>query len=103
MTFRVFHSDMKYESKWETVETDIFIWMSDYVLKNYRIYDADHCGDESVEFVVDREGELSFYRFTYSWWIDYDPEWDLKDSIHYEVVPEVKFSYPAIDRDWIKL
>ena len=52
--------------------------MTKYFNDIMRIWDADICGDVEVDFVFDN-GEA--YSLEYSWWIDYDPEWDLKSDL----------------------
>lgn len=94
---------MKYEDNWIHFETDdLPKYLSDYMSKKYKIYDADECGDKAVQFVITDENlNSSFYKFTYTWYCDYDSDEYIIDDVYYEELNSVTFKYPKFDRDWI--
>lgn len=73
--------------------------INEYFLDEIKVYDADLCGNIWVEFVFDN-GRA--YLLEYSWWIEYDPEWDLCEEKIIKEIPlsDVKKCQTKY-RDWI--
>lgn len=74
-----------------------------YMETVYWIYDADTCGNETLQFVVRENGVETYWEVEHAWWIERDPEWDLKNEFDIKQVDSVIFEYPRINRDWLKL
>lgn len=74
-----------------------------YVDDHIRIYDADECGDQTQYFAVASDGQTSYYRVVYSWYIDWNPEWQLIDSVEIEQVTNDQTWGLIGDRDWINV
>lgn len=102
---RMRHSDQAYTDAWimldhnKSIKAQLERFMEDH----YWIYDADVCGHETVEFVVDHDGDVTFWQAEHAWWIDWDPEWELHNEIDINQVDGVNWKYPRIDRDWMIL
>lgn len=98
---RYFTSMMSNPSPWkETTESDELKFIASYCECHLKIYDADNSGKEVVYFAF---SSGKFFKVTYSWYIEVDPEWRLID--HYEIV-QIKESEAedlCVDRDWMVL
>ena len=66
-------------------------FVCDHMMREYQVYDADICGDVKTQFAFEIEGKRHYYVGTYSWWIDYDPEWELHDEVYYEQAVDPDF------------
>ena len=95
----------------ETDETDPVKVIEAFYYKNCYIYDADVCGNETVEFAFEVDGKIEYYKLSYSWSMNYifaendedeDEGWSIEND--YEITkienPETKF--PG-NRDWLTL
>ena len=74
-----------------------------YLDTQIRVYDADMCGDEVVEFVFE-DGKS--FKLEYSWWIDEfneDPELrGLQDAVYIDEIEINKLKeVDTKERDWI--
>lgn len=86
----------------ETDETDPVKVIEKFYYDNCFIYDADICGDRSVEFAFEIDGKIEYYKLDYSWYIDYDPEWEIHNEFTIEKIEKPKTRFPA-NRDWLIL
>lgn len=88
---------------WIDYDLDHKASINKYFDKHIRIYDADICGDKTVEFVFE-DGKT--FKLEYSWWIDEfneNPELrGLQDEIYLVEIEskELKEVKPLM-RDWI--
>lgn len=71
--------------------------------RKFWVYDSDSCGDETIQFVVRENDVETYWQVKHTWWIDYDPEWDLKNQFDVEQISCAEFTYPRVNRDWLKL
>jgi hypothetical protein len=99
------HSEHAYQSAW--LEWDSCVAIPDqilnYVQEEYWVWDADVCGNDTFQFVVRENGTETYWQVEHAWWIQYDPEWQLKNEFDFEQIDTVSFSYPTLNRDWLKL
>jgi hypothetical protein len=102
---QVRHSEQPYQSAWWEWDSLSAIpdQILDYVREEYWIYDADTCGNETFQFVVRENGVETYWQVEHAWWIEHDPEWDLPNEFDIEQIGTVSFSYPQLNRDWLKL
>lgn len=98
-------SDQSYQSDWMTWDSlnTIPEQIIQYMETVYWIYDADTCGNETLQFVVRDSGVETYWEVEHAWWIEYEPEWDLPNEFDIKQVDSVIFEYPRINRDWLKL
>lgn len=103
MKYKMFNSEMKYKSNWIEFETDdVLKYLTRYIWNEFKIYDADTCGEDIIEIVlIDENSVKTFYEFEYSWYINRNPEWELIDEVVYKIKDSVKFKYPDKNRDWL--
>jgi hypothetical protein len=100
--FKYFYSKMKYTDPWKEIRShDVEEFIHNYIRDKYHVHDADNCGDHEYEFVIMKDGETKLYILMHSWWITYDPEWEMHNEYTLEEVKEVKMKYPSPNRDWL--
>jgi len=75
---------------------------TDTIMSHFRkfvqVHDADICGDKIMFFEFDNG---NCYRLSYSWWIEYDPEWDLKEEIEITKVKKEETKNLYSNRNWL--
>ena len=69
----------------------------------YRVYDADVCGNFNHYFGVRNSdtGEEKYYELIYSWYIEYDPHWELVDSLEINEISKEYTKNLHGFRDWM--
>jgi hypothetical protein len=102
---QVRYSEQEYQSAW--LEWDLSKEIPDqilaYVEEEYWIYDSDTCGNDTFEFVVRENHTETYWKVEHAWWWQTEPEWDLVNEFDIEQIDTVSFSYPKMNRDWLKL
>lgn len=98
-------SEQLYQSAWWEWDSELTIpdQILNYVQRKYWVYDADTCGNRTYQFVVRENGSETYWQVEHAYWIEYDPEWDLPNEFDIEQIDTVSFSYPQLNRDWLKL
>jgi hypothetical protein len=102
--FRLSCSESKFE--WESIEAKTAeSAINKYYNDSIRIHDADTCGDFKMSFwTISPTGEERFWNASYSWYIDYTPEWTLIDNLELEECSKEDMKLPMVaDRDWLRL
>jgi len=100
---RYYHSNIYKSKNWlETDATDPKKVIEDYYYDRCEVPDADVCGDATVHFVFFINGVNVYYVLSYSWYIDYEPEWCINNDHYVEEVSEPTYKFPG-DRDWINV
>jgi hypothetical protein len=98
-------SDQEYQSAW--LEWDILESIPDQILSycedEFWVYDADVCGWRDIQFVVRENNKDTHWKVEHAWWIETDLEWQLKNEFDVTQIESVSFSYPSLNRDWLKL
>jgi hypothetical protein len=74
-----------------------------YCEHEFWVYDADVCGWRDIQFVVRENDVESYWNVAHAWWIQHEPEWDLRNEFDISQTDSVSFRYPTINRDWLKL
>lgn len=41
------------------------------------VWDSDNCGDRTEFYVVMDGDKVTYWKVEHSWWIDYEPEWEI--------------------------
>lgn len=102
---QVRHSVQPYESAWMEWESDQALpdQIIQYCEQKFWVYDADVCGCRDIEFVVREHGIESYWQVEHAWWIQTEPEWDLRNEFDIKQIPQVQFTYPRINRNWLQL
>lgn len=99
---RYFISDMWSNGKphaWKVTElTDERALIEKYWYDECWVYDADSCGDEILFFAFDTG---KFFKLSYGWYMDYDPEWQIHNYHEIEEVSKDKTENLVADRDWL--
>jgi len=102
---QVRYSEQAYQTAWLEWDSGVAIpdQIVNYLQEEYWIYDADTCGNETFQFVV-RENEVdTYWEVDHAWWIEYEPEWTMRNEFDIKQVDSVIFEYPRINRDWLQL
>ncbi len=92
------------ERNWKDAEfKNHLALLKDYVYKEIWVWDADICGDDTYHFAISDGTGTSYYMLEHSWWMTYDPEWEIHNT--YTVDPIEKEEMPDFpgDRDWLKV
>jgi hypothetical protein len=98
-------SDLPYKSDWLVWEPqgDVTEQILQYAQEHYWVYDADVCGWRDIQFVVRDNGAETFWEVEHAWWIEHDPEWELRNEFDLKQIESVQFEYPTKNRDWLLL
>lgn len=103
LSWKMTHSDAPYQThviRGKSLETAISNWFRNVM----RVYDADHDGSDHYDVkITDEFGELHCFRVTHSWWIEYDPEWSIHNSVEVERADPAEVNVPHPGRDWLHL
>lgn len=87
---------------WGTVDGEEKHIISSHFSKFVKIYDADICGDERIQFLFS-SGKC--FELNYIWWIEYNPEWDLLEDLYIDEITKDKLDKfnpcDLKDRDWL--
>ena len=50
-------------------------------------WDADNCGDTTMFFVVvSDDGLVFYYEVKHSWWIEYNPDWEIHNEFEITLI-----------------
>lgn len=98
-------SQQPYQSDWLTWDSEPVITdqIMSYCEHEFWIHDADVCGWRDIQFVVRENHTVTYWKVEHAWWIQHEPEWDLRNEFDISQMDSVSFSYPNINRDWLKL
>ena len=72
----------------------------DEIRKDCWVYDADTCGDDTL-YVAFSSGK--YYKIYHDWYITYDPEWEIHNSVEITEVRKEETKDIVSDRDWLIL
>ena len=94
--------------KWRTVmgdTTNLIAALGNYMEEEYKVWDADICGDMYADIAVKDGDTIRYFKASYSWWIEPDTEEWIHDEVMVEEVEEqkIRFKFPIINRDWVIL
>jgi hypothetical protein len=98
-------SGQPYQTPWRewdgdaTIPDEILLHMEDA----YWVYDCDTCGDATIQFVVREHDAETYWQVDHAWWIEYEPEWCVRNEFDVQQIDAVTFAYPRMNRDWMKL
>lgn len=104
--YEYFDCRKPYTSAWDKAEIDNFEEYFESLIREKEYYcDADVCGIRNFYFVVKTETGNKFYKVSHSWYIDYDPEWEIFNEYETEELTELPkhVKYPNKTRDWLNL
>jgi hypothetical protein len=91
------------DNNWINIdETDPEKIMLDFFNKNCYVYDADNCGEDTFEFVFEIDGKVEYYSLYHSWYIEYDPDWNIENEYEITKIDAPKHKFPG-NRDWLKI
>lgn len=100
---KYYHSDVYKNRNWlDSDESNPEKIIKDFYYEKCYVHDADICGDDIVEFAFEIKGKIIYYRMSYDWYIDYDPEWDIHNNFDIKKINEPTFNFPG-NRDWINV
>ena len=103
---KYYRSDIYKSRTWlEIDELDPLKVIENYYYNKCYVNDADTCGNSEIEFAFSMGGAspiVNYYELSYSWWIEYDPEWEIHNEHYITKINSPEFKFPS-DRDWIDL
>lgn len=92
-----------YNLSWK--EVDVNVSHEDLINKilrdDFHVYDADNCGDDTIYFVINDGNETKYFMVEHSWWIKYDPEWEIHNDYTIDEVKKEDTKDLISDRDFI--
>lgn len=101
MKFHYFVSDMG-KFGWKKIDANSFEDVVMYYFDNHiKVYDADVCGDTKNFFAVFDGNVTKYFRLDYSWYIEFEPEWQLRDDFSLTEIPKEETKGLIEFRDWI--
>lgn len=86
----------------ETDETDPIKVITNFYDKKCYVYDADMCGDDTIEFAFEIDGKTEYYKLYYDWYIDFTPEWEIFNNYEITKIETPEHKFPG-NRDWLTI
>ena len=105
MQYEMFHSLMSYTQPWVSFTTtqELHKYLITWMEHHYWVYDADTCGDRTVHFVIRQDQTETYWRVCQTWWIEYEPDWEMRNEFEITRMDQAQFEYPKVARDCLRL
>ena len=106
--FRFYCNDMNgFDEKptpWKSINASSFTdVINRYYSDEIRVHDADNGGEDVYFFGISDGESTKYFRIDHSWYIYWDPDWNIDNNIEINEIPSGEAVGIPGDRDWVEL